>query len=84
MVCPWRWSGDGGIGATNSTTSVVDDSPSCPATAGAVTAAAIPHLEASGGVAIYFSSVSAHVTPPWVGMGLYAASTVALEKCVES
>jgi NAD(P)-dependent dehydrogenase (short-subunit alcohol dehydrogenase family) len=48
-----------------------------------VTAAAIPHLEASEGTAIYLSSVSAHVTPPWVGMGLYAASKVALEKTVE-
>jgi len=51
--------------------------------AGLVTAVAIPHLEASDGTAIYLSSVSAHVTPPWIGMGLYAASKVALEKCVE-
>jgi NAD(P)-dependent dehydrogenase (short-subunit alcohol dehydrogenase family) len=51
--------------------------------AGLVTAAAAPHLEASEGVAVYLSSVSAHVTPPWIGMGLYAASKVALEKCVE-
>jgi NAD(P)-dependent dehydrogenase (short-subunit alcohol dehydrogenase family) len=48
-----------------------------------ITAAAIPHLEASRGTAIFLSSVSAHVTPPWVGMGLYAASKVALEKTVE-
>lgn len=48
-----------------------------------VTAAAIPHLEASEGVAVYLSSVSAHLTPPWIGMGLYAASKVALEKSVE-
>ena len=32
---------------------------------------------------MYLSSVSAHVTPPWIGMGLYAASKVALEKSVE-
>ncbi len=51
--------------------------------AGLVTAAAAPHLEASEGVAVYLSSVSAHVTPPWIGMGLYAASKVAVEKCVE-
>ena len=51
--------------------------------AGLITASALPHLESSEGVAIYLSSVSAHVTPPWVGMGLYAASKVALEKCVE-
>jgi NAD(P)-dependent dehydrogenase (short-subunit alcohol dehydrogenase family) len=48
-----------------------------------VTAAAIPHLEASAGTAIYLSSVSAHLTPPWIGMGLYAASKIALEKTVE-
>jgi NAD(P)-dependent dehydrogenase (short-subunit alcohol dehydrogenase family) len=51
--------------------------------AGNMTRAAIPHLEATKGTAIYFSSVSAHLTPPWIGMGLYAASKVALEKSVE-
>jgi len=51
--------------------------------AGLVTAAAVPHLDASKGAAIYLSSVSAHLTPPWIGMGLYLASKVALEKCVE-
>jgi NAD(P)-dependent dehydrogenase (short-subunit alcohol dehydrogenase family) len=51
--------------------------------AGLVTGAAVPHLEASQGAAIYFSSVSAHVLPPWIGMGLYLASKVALEKCVQ-
>jgi len=48
-----------------------------------VTGAALPHLEASGGAAIFLSSVSAHLTPPWKGMGLYLASKMALEKCVE-
>jgi NADP-dependent 3-hydroxy acid dehydrogenase YdfG len=48
-----------------------------------LTAAAISHLEDSKGVAIYLSSVSAHVTPPWIGMGLYAASKTALEKSIE-
>src|SRR5215213_540489 len=48
-----------------------------------ITAAAIPHLESSQGVAIYLSSVSARLTPPWIGMGLYAASKIALEKSVE-
>jgi NAD(P)-dependent dehydrogenase (short-subunit alcohol dehydrogenase family) len=51
--------------------------------AGLVTAAAIPHLEISSGAAVYLSSVSAHLTPPWKGMGLYLAAKVALEKCVE-
>ena len=48
-----------------------------------ITAAAVPHLAASGGVAIYFSSVSAHLTPPWIGMGVYLTCKVALEKVVE-
>ena len=51
--------------------------------AGLVTAAAVDHLEASEGIAVYVSSVSAHVTPPWIGMGLYATSKVALEKMAE-
>jgi NAD(P)-dependent dehydrogenase (short-subunit alcohol dehydrogenase family) len=48
-----------------------------------VTGAAIPHLEASEGAAIYFSSVSANLVPPWIGLGLYLASKAALEKCVQ-
>lgn len=51
--------------------------------AGLVTAAALEHLEDSEGIVFFLSSVSAHVTPPWIGMGLYAASKVALEKCAE-
>ena len=48
-----------------------------------VTAAAMPHLEATEGVAIYLSSVSASLTPPWVGMGIYASTKVAMEKMVQ-
>jgi NAD(P)-dependent dehydrogenase (short-subunit alcohol dehydrogenase family) len=51
--------------------------------AGLVTGAAVPHLEASQGAAIYFSSVSANLVPPWIGLGLYLASKAALEKCVQ-
>src|SRR3546814_3370107 len=36
-----------------------------------ITAAALPHLEASGGRAVYLSSVSASQTPPWPGLGSY-------------
>src|SRR5215207_6477291 len=50
---------------------------------GLVTAAAVDHLAATEGIAVFFSSVSAHVTPPWVGIGLYAASKAALEKSVQ-
>jgi len=49
-----------------------------------VTAAAIPHLNESGGVAVYLSSVSASMTPPWPGLGAYAVSKAALDKLVEA
>jgi NAD(P)-dependent dehydrogenase (short-subunit alcohol dehydrogenase family) len=49
-----------------------------------VTAAAVPHLEASDGAAVYLSSVSASMTPPWPGLGAYAVSKAALDKLVEA
>ena len=49
-----------------------------------VTAAAIPHLEASKGAAAYLSSVSASVTPPWPGLGLYGVTKAAMDKLVEA
>jgi NAD(P)-dependent dehydrogenase (short-subunit alcohol dehydrogenase family) len=49
-----------------------------------VTAAAIPHLTESGGVAAYLSSVSASMTPPWPGLGAYIVSKAALDKLVEA
>jgi NAD(P)-dependent dehydrogenase (short-subunit alcohol dehydrogenase family) len=49
-----------------------------------VTAAAVPHLSASGGVAAYLSSVSASMTPPWPGLGAYIVSKAALDKLVEA
>jgi NAD(P)-dependent dehydrogenase (short-subunit alcohol dehydrogenase family) len=49
-----------------------------------VTTAAIPHLSASGGTAVYLSSVSASLTPPWPGLGAYAVSKAALDKLVEA
>jgi NAD(P)-dependent dehydrogenase (short-subunit alcohol dehydrogenase family) len=49
-----------------------------------VTTAALPHLDASGGVAVYLSSVSASLTPPWPGLGAYAVSKAALDKLVEA
>jgi NAD(P)-dependent dehydrogenase (short-subunit alcohol dehydrogenase family) len=52
--------------------------------AAVVTAAALPHLEASGGSAVYFSSVSASETPPWPGLGSYAVTKAALDKMVEA
>jgi len=49
-----------------------------------VTAAAIPHLAASGGRAMYLSSVSASLTLPWPGLGAYVVSKAALDKLVEA
>jgi NAD(P)-dependent dehydrogenase (short-subunit alcohol dehydrogenase family) len=49
-----------------------------------VTMAALPHLQASAGRAIYFSSLSASVTPPWPGLGAYIVSKAALDKLVEA
>jgi NAD(P)-dependent dehydrogenase (short-subunit alcohol dehydrogenase family) len=49
-----------------------------------VTAAAIEHLTASSGKAIYLSSISGSITPPWPGLGAYAVSKAALEKMVDA
>ncbi len=49
-----------------------------------VTAAAIPHLTRSHGVAAYLTSVNGSITPPWPGLGSYAVSKAALETLVEA
>lgn len=49
-----------------------------------ITAAAIGHLTASGGVAAYLSSISASLTPPWPGLAAYVVSKAALDKLVEA
>src|SRR4029077_4692819 len=49
-----------------------------------VTTAALPHLTAAAGTAVYLSSVSASLTPPWLGLGAYAVSKAALDKLVEA
>jgi NAD(P)-dependent dehydrogenase (short-subunit alcohol dehydrogenase family) len=48
-----------------------------------VTRAAVPHLEASGGRAVYLSSESASSTPPWPGLGAYITTKAALDKLIE-
>jgi NAD(P)-dependent dehydrogenase (short-subunit alcohol dehydrogenase family) len=48
------------------------------------TAAALPHLRASHGVAAYLSSVSASMTAPWPGLGAYVVTKAALDKLVEA
>lgn len=52
--------------------------------ASTITAAALPHLASSAGRAIYLSSVSASLTPPWPGLSAYAVSKAALDKLVEA
>jgi NAD(P)-dependent dehydrogenase (short-subunit alcohol dehydrogenase family) len=48
------------------------------------TSAALPHLAAAHGRAVYLSSVSASLTPPWPGLGAYAVTKAALDKLVEA
>jgi NAD(P)-dependent dehydrogenase (short-subunit alcohol dehydrogenase family) len=48
------------------------------------TAAAIPYLTESHGLAAYLSSVSASQTAPWPGLGAYLVSKAALDKLVEA
>jgi NAD(P)-dependent dehydrogenase (short-subunit alcohol dehydrogenase family) len=48
------------------------------------TAAALPYLEESSGVSLYFTSVSASMTDPWPGLGSYAVSKAALDKMIEA
>ncbi len=49
-----------------------------------VTRAALAHLTTTAGTAVYLSSVSASLTPPWPGLGAYAVSKAALDKLVEA
>ena len=48
------------------------------------TRAAISRLTEARGVAVYLSSVSASLTPPWPGLGAYAVSKAALDKLIEA
>ena len=45
-----------------------------------ITAAALPHLKASGGMIAYLSSVSASLTAPWPGLAAYTVTKAALEQ----
>jgi NAD(P)-dependent dehydrogenase (short-subunit alcohol dehydrogenase family) len=49
-----------------------------------ITAAAVPHLTQTRGVAAYLSSVSASFTEPWHGLGAYGTSEAALERMIEA
>lgn len=52
--------------------------------ASTVTAAALPHLRASAGVAVYLTSKAGSLTEPWAGLAAYAVTKAALEKLVEA
>jgi NAD(P)-dependent dehydrogenase (short-subunit alcohol dehydrogenase family) len=48
------------------------------------TAAALPHLTASAGKAVYLSSDAGSLTPPWPGLGAYGVSKAALVSLVDA
>jgi NAD(P)-dependent dehydrogenase (short-subunit alcohol dehydrogenase family) len=48
------------------------------------TAAAVPHLTASAGKAVYLSSPAGTFGPPWPGLGAYGVSKAALDRLVEA
>lgn len=48
------------------------------------TSAALPHLTAARGAAVYLSSVSASLTSPWPGLAAYTVSKAALDKLVDA
>lgn len=52
--------------------------------ASAVTAAALPHLQRSNGIAAYLTSVSASLTAPWPGLAAYTVTKAALDKLVDA
>jgi NAD(P)-dependent dehydrogenase (short-subunit alcohol dehydrogenase family) len=52
--------------------------------ANSFTAAALPHLVASGGAAAYLSSISASLTAPWPGLAAYNVTKAALDKLIEA
>lgn len=49
-----------------------------------ITRAALPHLQATRGKVVYFSSISIDDRPPRVGMAAYIASKVALESMAQA
>ena len=49
-----------------------------------VTAAALPHLTASTGKAVYLSSDAGTFGPPWPGLGAYGVSKAALDRLVDA
>jgi len=49
-----------------------------------VTRAALPHLAASAGSALYLSTTSSSYTPPWPGLAVYQVTKAALDRLVDS
>lgn len=52
--------------------------------ASSITAAALPHLSDSNGMAAYFTSVSASLTAPWPGLAAYTVTKAALDRLVDA
>jgi NAD(P)-dependent dehydrogenase (short-subunit alcohol dehydrogenase family) len=52
--------------------------------ASTVTAAALPHLQASGGTIAYLTSISASLTSPWPGLASYTVTKAALDRLVDA
>jgi NAD(P)-dependent dehydrogenase (short-subunit alcohol dehydrogenase family) len=52
--------------------------------AAVVASTALPHLKDTSGSAVFLSTVSASVTPPWPGLGAYAVTKAAMDKLVEA
>ena len=48
-----------------------------------ITAAAVPHLAASTGTALYLSTTGSSYTPPWAGLGVYRLAHKAMALCVD-
>jgi NAD(P)-dependent dehydrogenase (short-subunit alcohol dehydrogenase family) len=49
-----------------------------------ITQAALPHLKASHGKAVYLSSQAGPYSKPWAGLGVYGVTKAALERLVDS
>ncbi len=49
-----------------------------------ITAAALPHLTASAGTALYLSTTGSSYTPPWAGLAVYQVSKAALDRLVDA
>jgi NAD(P)-dependent dehydrogenase (short-subunit alcohol dehydrogenase family) len=52
--------------------------------ASTVAAAALPHLQASGGTMAFLTSISASMTSPWPGLASYTVTKAALDRLIDA